>query len=127
MEKIFRAWNKIHKYMLYDGGHMDLAITITGELYCPDSYYMPVKDEFILMQYIGKTDKNGVKLFESDVVKCRYGKSGYQAYEIVELSMYGAIFRTANNWNYCYRDLPQKESIEKIGDKYSKPELLKGV
>jgi hypothetical protein len=66
----FRAWNRKHKQMWFDGGHMDLALCLEGGLFTPDSYWGCDHDKnFELMQYTGLKDKNGKEVYHQDIVK----------------------------------------------------------
>jgi len=78
----FRAWDKSYKKMIYTDfvGKSKLAVTFEGQVFSYTDWnavnYDDEKmihtanyvDRFELMQYTGMTDKNEVKIFDSDIV-----------------------------------------------------------
>lgn len=73
-------------------------------------------------QYIGLTDKNGIKIFEGDIVRMDLGFCGKQNDRyIVEFSGHGFGFRhdTSDSTLYAYR-----APMEVIGNIYDNPELM---
>jgi len=86
--------------------------------------------ECIIMQYTGKKDKNGVEIYEGDIVENRYcGK----VYEIVwdnESSTWSQ--KIDNNYRSFFmdwaKDKKSEHNIEIIGNIYENTELLsKGI
>lgn len=67
-------------------------------------------------QYTGGADKNGVKIFEGDIVNC-----GGRIYEIVFREKYARFAGT--NRNCAFSNIPTKYT-EVIGNIYDSPELL---
>ena len=156
----FRAWDTEKNLMIYDGvcdkvddGWEDtttyLSISFDGSIEgqisddggkngLHEHSVELKKDRFVLMQYTGLKDKNGVEIYEGDVVKIYQGHSDWldSAFEIMwkegafcmregnrervtSLIFYADGMQT----NRGHRNIGQ--FIEVIGNVYQNPELLK--
>lgn len=118
----FRAWDKKNKLMEYSG-HM----TVQGEYY---------KIGFELMQYTGLEDKNGVEIYEGDIVAkpdTEYSYNSIRGEVVFGTGTYDSgVYKfpgfyikavgssdTDGSANYFYDD-----DLEVIGNIHGNPELL---
>lgn len=109
----FRLWYKPYKEMRH-AKNMFVGLGMVGwssEHYCePDDN----EEDFEVMQYTGLKDKNGVEIYEGDILKHRYADA-----QIV-------IFLEGGFWPMCGEiNAPNKpEEREVIGNIHENPELI---
>lgn len=115
----FRFWDG--QYMLTQGFHVSAPGTVWGwvDHSCKNSFEM----KGITMQSTGLRDKNGVDIYEGDIVtyKSHTGQVIYQQYIckfILQLLSKGQPYTNWLQYDYMIKD------GEVIGDIYSNPELI---
>ena len=117
----FRAWDEYSKKMDYDP-----MIKVFGQKwYSVNDHF---NDSDILMQYTGLKDKNGVEIYEGDVIKCEI----QDKYKKNEPGIYIVKFDNEFRFSACEKKDPHGLpltwgaflSIENIGNVYENPELL---
>lgn len=125
----FRAWARFDKVML-SNSDIWFKTNVQGyELFCdtPDN-----KDSWILMQYTGLKDKNGVEIYEGDIV---LSKNTFETKKAKIVFLQGSFMCEWLN-DDCYSEEMSRliwnhrpysgsgEMFEVIGNIYENPELL---
>ena len=129
----FRAWDKVNKVM-YTG----LPYSYAGRNRLDDfSQILKHPQIYEVMQYTGLKDKNGIEIYEGDIVNMHYFFESYDretlgAFEdetevvgvvrIDEMSVYTDCKEGRFDW-LNYLEEPTEE-LEVIGNIYDNPELL---
>ena len=124
----FRAWDKKDKIM-YKENALSLVIHFNGELNSFDGETGEIVGteytrKMELMQYTGLKDKNGIKIYEGDIVNCiEYECCGYIGWNDSEAGFYLNVLMEDGRYEeeqlYDYVD-----ELEVIGNIYENPELL---
>ncbi|KKN16820.1 hypothetical protein LCGC14_0972050 [marine sediment metagenome] len=120
----FRVWDKRKGRMRF--GNDNLLISLGGLLFWDVGYKEPdmlgeeERQDYVLMQYTGLKDKNGVEIYEGDVVALWTQLSTGPHKSLSDVRV--AWSESGLNWNIW---APQeRESWEVISNIYENPELL---
>lgn len=109
----FRAWHKKYEYMervadiSFNRGIVNLNASDISKI-----------EDVELMQYTGIKDKNGVKIFEGDIVKLN--SYLWKVYWINE----EGCFKMKNKFDDLFLTKFKEKALELIGNIYENPELL---
>ena len=119
----FRAWLKEEKKMVnvetIDFTDKSMQYLEKNEII--DAYLLRTTflEDIELMQYTGINDKNGVEIYEGDIIICKYGPE-----IMMEVKWIDEGFRTLGKYNGDNYVGYVKNSAEVIGNIYENPELL---
>lgn len=116
----FRAWDKEKKIMdIVDGIHFDEDKI--WEISCHRVCWRSIR-YYILMQSTGLHDKNGVEIFEGDIIQ-NSGEKYEVKYDLERAGWYP--FATDDGCGCCAWEVAGAKYSEVIGNVYEYPELLK--
>ncbi len=124
----FRCWDEPNKTMRFN----DEIVIWSGQVYINEKKKL---DSIIkgysclpkhLMQSTGLKDKNGVEIFEGDIVVNQYGNVGYVAYLQQEAGFVAVLKKS--DYRLGHRNTGESYDVttnhEVIGNIHSNPELL---
>jgi uncharacterized phage protein (TIGR01671 family) len=126
----FRVWN-INKY-IFDSVEENIVLGLNGHLYGTlddGRLYLLNKNNYIIEQYIGLTDKNNKPIYEGDILKItgeydggvhNWYKIGDTKYSLVDEYEYWIYWTSEADLK---EDFNQKER-EVVGNIHENPELL---
>lgn len=123
----FRAWATNANKMIDLKGITPMALS-AGMLDEGDGLFIPFRDDIILMQFIGLKDKNGVNIFEGDIlqyleINIPYTIKPYYENYTVEYINGGFRFISKDQSIYGFASDDQID-YEIIGNIHQNPELL---
>jgi uncharacterized phage protein (TIGR01671 family) len=122
-----KAWNKDLKQFFYVSDSFSISLHDTGNtviMWSSDG----IVDEFPadeIMQFTGLTDKNGVEIYEGDILASEWVRAFAVEFGECDASIQGSICEVPMlAFNINGTPLCTDEEYEVVGNKYENPNLL---
>ena len=109
---------------LSDDDHFDKIMSVLCGVLCGDEYYWIEEKECIKLQFTGVTDINKKELFEGCIVKSEFNAIGIIEFGLCHYFIEGYHIKWNDGDITGFKDSAHCD-IEKIGNIYENPELIK--
>lgn len=122
----FRAWNKKYKKMTEPNEFFRISSRNGAIIYDIDT---EADNEYILMQFTGLKDRNGVDIYERDILLWHYRKLKSlkpHTYKVIQTNGCFGLVDVENELNYkCFHEINFSiEELEVIGNTLQKELLI---
>ena len=122
----FKAWDQYHTEMINWEQYQHEMVS--------DDFLEYNKGPLKIMQWTGLTDKNGVDIYEGDIIKTEEGLIVKVVWDKVKFKCLGSVEKTYQGEKYIDRiefelrlDSSDKRfGVEVLGNIFENPEILKG-
>lgn len=126
----FRAWSKEREEMIND---CDLSITSDGSVLAGDLNYdeesgmlADVTDNVVIMISTGLKDKNGIEIYEGDIIQHSEKPNPCFSYTFKVIQARTGEWRLDNFRCGTVLAFSNQDELEVLGNIYENPELLEG-